>query len=166
MNGAFALVTGLLSLFGHQVLGIREASKDAKKLQNYYNQQTYHNLKKYIPRNVKLEYSIAYDNYMRIKNACDQIDKEMQEELINYRICTVEFDECFNKYRKLKEEKYGGACDEAYKAEAIRIANKEVAKLGYKPCIKPLFIGVFWEKDTPMAESCIREIEELDKYFG
>lgn len=27
MNGAFALVTGLLSLFGHQVLGIREASK-------------------------------------------------------------------------------------------------------------------------------------------
>lgn len=166
MNGAFALVTGLLSLFGHQVLGIREASKDAKKLQNYYNQQTYHNLKKYIPRNVKLEYSIAYDNYMRIKNACDQIDKEMQEELINYRIDTVEFDECFGMYWKFKEEKYGGAYDEAYKAEAIRIANKEVTKLGYKPCIKPLFIGVFWEKDTPMAESCIREIEKLDKYFG
>lgn len=158
MLAPLALVSGLAALLGSQIIGIRDASKEARRLQEYCN------TKDYRPKNIELEYNIAYDNYIRIKKGCDEIDKKMMEELKQYSICDPKFDECFNKYWNLKAEKYGGSYDESYKKEAIRIANREVERQGYKPCIKPIFIGVFWEKGSQMAKSYIREIERMTQF--
>ena len=161
MFAPLALVSGLTALLGSQIIGIRDASKETRRLQEYCN------TKDYRPKNIELEYNIAYDNYIRIKKGCDEIDKEMMEELKQYSICDPKFDECFNKYWNdsgYDEESYDGSYDESYKKEAIRIANREIERQGYKPCIKPIFIGVFWEKDSPMAKSYIREIERMTQF--
>ena len=132
MNGGFALVSGLLALLGYEYKKTKMLSQESKSRACYTLQ------KKNI--NIRMEYNLACEYYERIEKRYKELKELHQHFLLNCDDWSApESRDKSMEYSNMIVDECGGSLQQNQMHKAIDLAQNDMIKLGYTPC---LFKGV------------------------
>lgn len=132
MNGGFAFVSGLLALMGYEFKKNKILSQERKASACYVPPKKNHN--------VRMEYNLACEHYEKIEKRYNELKELHQQFLLNCDDWSAPESRAeSDRYARMIVDECGGSLQHNQMHKAIDLAQNDMIKLGYTPC---LFKGV------------------------